>query len=58
MDPITIMVWIAVGAICYAVAERKNRNPVIWGALGFLFSLIALIVLLILPVVPKELDDK
>ena len=58
MDPVTIIIWIAMGAICYAIAERKNRSPLIWAALGVLFSVIALIVLLILPVVPKEINDK
>ena len=54
MDFTMILIWAAVGAICYAVAERKNRSPVIWGAMGFLFSFIALIVLLILPAIPEE----
>ena len=35
--------------ICYIIADRKGRNPVLWGVLGFFFSLISLIVVLILP---------
>jgi ABC-type Fe3+-siderophore transport system permease subunit len=36
-------------AICYFIADRKGRNPVLWAVLGFFFSLITLIVVLILP---------
>lgn len=36
-------------AICYLIGDRKGRNPVLWGALGFFFSLISLIVIAVLP---------
>lgn len=34
---------------CVSVANKKNRNPVVWGALGFFFSFWALLLLLLLP---------
>lgn len=35
--------------ICYIIADRKGRNPVLWAVLGFFFSLISLIVIALLP---------
>lgn len=39
----------AIIAGCVSVANSKNRNPVVWGALGFFFSFWALLVLFLLP---------
>ncbi len=36
-------------AICYYIADRKGRNPVLWAVLGFFFSLITLIVIAVMP---------
>lgn len=44
-----ILVWLLVAAICYKIAEEKNRNSVGWFIGGFLFSFIALILILLLP---------
>jgi hypothetical protein len=44
------LIWeIVIVAVCVYIARSKGRGPVLWGILGFLFSLITLIVLLILP---------
>jgi hypothetical protein len=34
---------------CYRLAQSKGRGPVLWGILGFFFTLLTLIVLLIIP---------
>jgi hypothetical protein len=34
---------------CSRIASSKGRGPVLWGILGFFFSLITLIVVLIVP---------
>lgn len=34
---------------CYRIAQSKGRGPMLWGVLGFFFSLISLIVILVLP---------
>lgn len=44
------LIWeIVIVAVCVYIARSKGRGPVLWGILGFLFSLITLIVLLIIP---------
>jgi hypothetical protein len=44
------LVWeIVLVAVCVYIARSKGRGPVLWGVLGFFFSLITLIVLLVLP---------
>ena len=53
MDIVSLIVWFAIAAICYAVAERNGRSPVIWGAIGILTGIFGLIVLLIMGK-PKE----
>lgn len=41
--------WAIVGSvICMLVAQRKNRNPVVWFAVGLWFALIGIIVILCL----------
>lgn len=42
------------GTICMALAPRKNRNQLVWFALGAWFSFIAIIIILFL----KPLDKK
>jgi ABC-type antimicrobial peptide transport system permease subunit len=42
--------WALVFALLSAwVAGRKGRSPLLWGILGFFFSLITLIIVLLLP---------
>jgi len=34
---------------CSRIASHKGRGPILWGILGFFFTLITLIVVLIIP---------
>ncbi|MGI3782451.1 MAG: hypothetical protein ACRYG2_16945 [Janthinobacterium lividum] len=44
------VVWGLIFAFaCYKIAETKGRSPIVWGILGFFFSLITLIVVLVVP---------
>jgi hypothetical protein len=44
------LLWeIVLVCVCVYIARTKGRGPVLWGILGFFFSLITLIVLLLLP---------
>ena len=42
---------IIVIVVCAMVAQQKNRSAVLWGVLGFFFSIFALFILLLLPTV-------
>lgn len=44
-----VIIWLFFGAICYSIAERKNRNKILWGVLGFIFGLLSVIIILVLP---------
>lgn len=46
---LAIIVSIAFAAACAQLAKGKRREPVLWGALGFFFGIIALIIILVLP---------
>jgi tetrahydromethanopterin S-methyltransferase subunit F len=35
--------------VCSAIARSKDRGPILWGILGFLFSIITLIIVLVMP---------
>lgn len=44
-----LFIWLAAWAVaCGMIADRRGRNAIGWGVLGFLFSFLALIVLLCL----------
>ena len=45
---------IAFGAVCYAVAKSRDRDPSAWAVLGFLGGAIALVALIVLP--PEGVD--
>jgi hypothetical protein len=49
---LTEYVWIVIplgiGLICFQQADRKGRNPWLWGIVGFLLPLIGLIAVLVL----------
>lgn len=49
-----LMLQIAFGALCAALANSRGRTPVGWFLVGFLFSCIGLFVLLVLPNVKEE----
>lgn len=47
-------IFVAIGSIiaaivCAAIAAMKGRNPLGWGILGLVFSILALIVVIIIP---------
>ena len=47
-------IFVAIGSIiaaivCAAVAATKGRNPLGWGILGLIFSILTLIVVIIIP---------
>ena len=44
-----LLIWLLFGVACYALAQEKGKNPLLWGVLGALFGIFALIVLAFLP---------
>ena len=40
---------LAAGTLAAFIASRKNRNPVVWGVLGFAFGVIPVIIVAVLP---------
>jgi len=51
---VSLLIAVAVAYYLYTDAKKTGRNPVIWGLLGFFFSLISLVVYLVL----KSSDKK
>lgn len=49
-----LIIWITFVAICYFVAESKNRNKLMWSIAGALFGIFAVIVLLFLKTLPPD----
>ncbi len=49
------VIWVIVGLISAYVAKRKGKNPLVWFAMGTLFSVLGLMILLMLP---KNKDDE
>lgn len=46
---IGVVIGIIFAFICYRIAEGKGRSGILYGILGFFFSIITFIVILILP---------
>ena len=46
---IGFVIAILIGYACSAIAKSKGRGPVLWGILGFFFTIIALIIIALLP---------
>jgi hypothetical protein len=46
---ISVIVSLVFAFACSAIANGKGRGRILWGILGFFFSLITLIVVLIMP---------
>jgi hypothetical protein len=46
---ISLAIQITIAVVCYRIAEGKGRSGVLWGVIGFLFTIIGLIVILVLP---------
>lgn len=42
------------GAVCAFIAQKKNRNGVVWFVLGALFSFFALIAVAVVPALPNR----
>ncbi len=51
-----LVVWVCVAVLCARVAQKKGRDPVIWGIVGCLTSFAGLIVLAMCSDKKKE-DD-
>ena len=49
-----LIIWLAFVAICYIIADNKNRNKVMWSIAGALFGIFAVIVLLFLKTLPPD----
>jgi hypothetical protein len=49
-----LIVWLAMGAACAAIANAKGRNAVGWFFIGVFLSLIGLIIILVLPNVREQ----
>ena len=43
------LVALAIGYACSKIARDKGRGPVLWGILGFLFTIVTLVVVLLVP---------
>jgi hypothetical protein len=56
-ERIAVMARIIIGLIiglgfataCYKIADRKDRSAVLFGVLGFFFTVVTLVVILVLP---------
>ena len=44
-----LVIWLVCAALCYAIAESKNRDQVVALCMGFLFGIFAVIGYVILP---------
>lgn len=49
-----LIIWLAFVAICYIIADNKNRNKVMWSIAGALFGIFAVTVLLFLKTLPPD----
>ena len=41
--------WLICAYVAYEIAKSKGRNPITWGIIGFLFSVLGVILVAILP---------
>ena len=41
----SIVFWLCMAALCARIAQKNGRDPVIWGVVGCLTSLIGLLIL-------------
>ena len=44
-----LICWLICGYCGFVIAESKGRNPITWGIIGFLFSILGVILVAILP---------
>ena len=45
----TLICWLICAYVAYEIAKSKGRNPITWGIIGFLFSVLGVILVAILP---------
>ena len=45
----TLICWLICAYIGYEIAKSKGRNPITWGIIGFLLSILGVILVAILP---------
>jgi len=50
---ISVVVWICMAVLCARIAQKKNRDPLIWGVVGCLTSFIGLLII----AYSEELDE-
>ena len=41
---IFLIVWICMAILCARIAQKKGRDPIIWGVIGCLTSIVGLII--------------
>ena len=41
---IFLIVWICMAILCARIAQKKGRDPIIWGVVGCLTSIVGLII--------------
>lgn len=46
---LTLAMGLISGLLCYHLAERRNKDSLLWSLLGFFFGLLALLILYFLP---------
>ena len=44
-----LICWLICAYVAYEIAKSKGRNPITWGIIGFLFSILGVILVVILP---------
>ena len=49
----SVVVWLCMAVLCARIAQKKRRDPVIWGVVGCLTSFIGLLIL----VYSEDLDE-
>ena len=44
-----LICWLICAYVAYEIAKSKGRNPITWGIIGFLFSILGVVLVAILP---------
>ena len=47
MEIFFVIIWICTAVLCARIAQKKGREPIVWGAVGCLTSFIGLLILAI-----------
>ena len=43
--PISVVVWICMAVLCARIAQKNGKDPIIWGVIGCLTSILGLLAL-------------